>query len=727
MPVDAAKARELFLAALDLPTEERAAYLDSACAGDAALRQRLEIMLRSHEDSGELLPRSPAEMLADGGVTEEDGTGAWPRQSDTPATLSEPASEGPDGLPFLAPPAKPGHLGRLAHYEVQEVLGRGGFGIVLRAFDEKLHRAVAIKVLAPAYATVGSARERFIREARAAAAVKNEHVVAIYNVQDEAQPPYLVMELIDGMTLQDKLDKRGPLAVKEILRIGMQTAEGLAAAHRQGLVHRDIKPANILLENGVERVKLTDFGLARAVDDASVSQSGTVAGTPMYMSPEQAEGLAVDPRSDLFSLGSVLYAMCTGHPPFRASGTHAVLKRVIEETPRPIPEVNPEIPAWLCDLIARLHAKKPAGRFQTASEVADLLGQHLAHPQQPGQVPKPPPVGQPDSPPTTPSKRRRLWLSAAALVSLALLGIWFGPWLRRYALNTGYLWVNGNPRARVKLVRAQDGAVIEQGNLAWWGRALPPGDYVLEADYDRSRWVCEYLIQSDFPLAGSATMQQADRVSFAVVRGEYVTVSLSLTPRQPSRPAGSAGWVQLFNGQDLTGWKLHPEQPGDWKVEGGLLVGRVVYKPSHLFSERGDFENFHLRVEAKLNDKGDSGLLFRCEYGLSNPDPGEKAPLGYEANICFLNDYKTGSLWGADWPPLGPRENLITPDAWFTQEVIAQRNRIVIKVNGKTTVDFVDRQFRFRRGHLALQAWALGTVVHFRKVEIRELPPAEAR
>ena len=175
---------------------------------------------------------------------------------------------------------------------------------MLKAFDEQLHRVVAIKVLSPAFAANGSARKRFIREARAAAAVKNEHVVGIYDVEEDAQPPYLVMECIDGISLQDKLDKHGPLRLKEILRIGMQTAEGLAAAHKQGLVHRDIKPANILLENGVERVKITDFGLARAVDDASVTQSGTVAGTPMYMSPEQAEGLPIDHRSDLFSLGT---------------------------------------------------------------------------------------------------------------------------------------------------------------------------------------------------------------------------------------------------------------------------------------------------------------------------------------------------------------------------------------------------------------------------------------
>jgi hypothetical protein len=318
-------------------------------------------------------------------------TDALTPQADEAAITQAPGGENED-FAFLAAITTPGRPDRLGHYVLKGVLGKGGFGVVLKAFDEKLHRMVAIKVLAPAYAAVGSARKRFVREARSAAIVKNEHVVAIYGVQDETEPPYLIMELIDGISLQDKLDKHGPLSTREVLRIGLQLAEGLAAAHKQGLIHRDIKPANILLENGVERVKITDFGLARAVDDASMTQSGTVAGTPNYMSPEQAAGETIDYRSDLFSLGTVLYAMCTGHPPFRATGTHAVLMRVIEDTPRPIREINEEIPEWLCDIVSKLHAKKRDERFQSAKEVAELLGQHLAHLQQPGSVPLPAPV-----------------------------------------------------------------------------------------------------------------------------------------------------------------------------------------------------------------------------------------------------------------------------------------------------------------------------------------------
>jgi serine/threonine protein kinase len=234
---------------------------------------------------------------------------------------TEPETKPTDDFPldFLDPAENPAHLGRLGHYEVVEIIGRGGMGIVLKAFDTVLHRIVAVKVLAPQLATTAAARKRFEREARAAAAISHEQVVAIYEVGEVKGLPYLVMEYVAGVSLQERLDRTGPQELKEILRIGMQTARGLAAAHVQGLIHRDIKPANILLHNGVERVKITDFGLARAIDDASLTQSGCIAGTPQYMAPEQARGEAVDHRADLFSLGSVLYAMCTGRPPFRAS------------------------------------------------------------------------------------------------------------------------------------------------------------------------------------------------------------------------------------------------------------------------------------------------------------------------------------------------------------------------------------------------------------------------
>jgi serine/threonine-protein kinase len=296
---------------------------------------------------------------------------------------------GAGSLDFLTPSDWPDSLGRLGSYEVKGVLGRGGMGVVLKAFDPALARNVAIKVLSATLATCGASRRRFLREAKAAAAVVHEHVVGVFAVVESVGLPFLVMEYVPGRTLQERLDKFGPLSLPEILRIGTQTAAGLAAAHAQGLVHRDVKPANILLENGVERVRLTDFGLARAAVDAALTHSGVVAGTPHYMAPEQANGEAVDHRADLFSLGSTLYAMCTGHPPFRAESPLVVLRRVCDDEPRPLRELNSEVPAWLESIIARLMAKDPARRFQTATEVAQLLGACLAHLQQPLSVPLP--------------------------------------------------------------------------------------------------------------------------------------------------------------------------------------------------------------------------------------------------------------------------------------------------------------------------------------------------
>lgn len=285
---------------------------------------------------------------------------------------------GPISLSFLDPSPNAGLLGRLCHYDVLEVVGRGGMGIVLKAHDSKLQRTVAIKVLAPYLAGSDRSRQRFLREARAAAAIRHENVVDIHAVDEFNGLPYLVMEYISGPTLQQLLDQSEPLDLQTLLRISMQIARGLAAAHAQGLIHRDIKPSNILLENRTEQVKITDFGLARGVDDALVTQPGVVAGTPEYMSPEQALGEPIDHRADLFSLGSVMYAIFSGCSPFAANGSLAVMRRIMDESPRPIQESKPGFPTWLSDIIERLHAKDPADRFQSAGEVADLLQQHLA-------------------------------------------------------------------------------------------------------------------------------------------------------------------------------------------------------------------------------------------------------------------------------------------------------------------------------------------------------------
>ncbi len=282
-------------------------------------------------------------------------------------------------LPRLQPSQSPGSLGRLGDHEIESVIGLGGMGVVLKARDESLSRTVAIKMLHPHLAAGGAARRRFSREARAAAAVNHPSVVPIHAVDAEHQPPYLVMAFVPGGTLQDRIDHDGPLSVEETLRIALQITEGLAAAHGQGVVHRDVKPGNILLDHGQDRVLLSDFGLAQVLDDASLTCSGMIAGTPQYMSPEQARGETVDPRSDLFSLGGVIYTMLTGHPPFRAATPLAVLRKIETEPPRAIAAIQPQIPTWVQRLVESLQQKRAVDRPASAEQVVGLLRQCLAH------------------------------------------------------------------------------------------------------------------------------------------------------------------------------------------------------------------------------------------------------------------------------------------------------------------------------------------------------------
>ncbi len=280
-------------------------------------------------------------------------------------------------------------LGRIDQYPVEGVIGQGGMGVVLRGTDPLLGRPVAIKILSPHLAGVGAARARFMREAQAAAAIVHPSIVPIYSIATAGRLPYIVMPCINGGNLQQRLEQDGPLELAEVLRIGLQIAEGLEAAHRHGVIHRDIKPANILIEEGNGRVLISDFGLARALDDATLTMSGMIAGTPQYMSPEQARGEVVDQRSDLFSLGSLLYALAIGRAPFRAESPLAVLRKISESKPRPIQQINEQMPAWFDRLTSRLMTIDRNQRIASATEAASLLRDSLAHVRNPSGQPLP--------------------------------------------------------------------------------------------------------------------------------------------------------------------------------------------------------------------------------------------------------------------------------------------------------------------------------------------------
>jgi serine/threonine protein kinase len=275
---------------------------------------------------------------------------------------------------FLAPAQGPDELGRLGPYRILRVLGSGGMGVVFLAEDPQLQRLVALKAMLPTLAASGTAKQRFLREARTAAALKHDHIVTIHQVGEDRGAPFLAMEFLDGESLSERLARERKLPLSEVLRIGREIADGLEAAHQRGLIHRDIKPANIWLEGGRGRVKILDFGLARAAaEEAHLTQPGMIVGTPAYMAPEQAQGERIDGRCDLFSLGCILYQMATGEPPFGGTDTISTLLAVATRQPRAAHELDPGLPRPLSELIARLLAKDPAGRPQSSKVVVEIL------------------------------------------------------------------------------------------------------------------------------------------------------------------------------------------------------------------------------------------------------------------------------------------------------------------------------------------------------------------
>jgi WD40 repeat protein/tRNA A-37 threonylcarbamoyl transferase component Bud32 len=289
-------------------------------------------------------------------------------------TVGPGAAANPEHFDFLAPPGGPDELGRLGPYRVLRVLGAGGMGVVFAAEDLVLKRKVALKTMLPALAASDTAKQRFLREAQTAAAIEHDHIVPIFQVGEDRGVPFIAMPLLKGEPLDQRLQRQPVLPVAEVLRIGRETAKGLAAAHDAGLIHRDVKPANLWLEGDEGRVKVLDFGLARGTaEGGQLTLQGAIVGSPAYMAPEQATGPQVDSRCDLFSLGCVLYRLATGEPPFKGNDILATLMAVATEEPRPPAELNPTLPPALSQLILELLAKSPEDRPASAWVVIDAL------------------------------------------------------------------------------------------------------------------------------------------------------------------------------------------------------------------------------------------------------------------------------------------------------------------------------------------------------------------
>ena len=306
--------------------------------------------------------------------TQQTGDANRANKPDAPPTID--FEDGRGLTDFLAPPQKPDEIGRLGTYRILKILGTGGMGVVYKAEDPGLERLVALKAMLPSLAASDSAKKRFLREAKAAAAVKHSHIVTIFQVSEDRGVPFLAMEFLEGEPLDNRLKRETILPMAEVMRIGREMAEGMAAAHERGLIHRDIKPANTWLEGKQGHVKILDFGLARSTDDQSqLTQRGAIIGTPAYMAPEQCCGDELDVRCDLWSLGVVLYHMCTGEVPFKGANALATLRAVEMNDPPPPTQVNAEVPAGLSDLVMKLLEKDRARRPGSAQEVVEALRQ----------------------------------------------------------------------------------------------------------------------------------------------------------------------------------------------------------------------------------------------------------------------------------------------------------------------------------------------------------------
>ena len=340
---------KLLESALEREESERSAFLDEACVGDESLRKEVESLLAADEQAEDLIEAPAVEMVAEGFAEDQVGS-----------------LEGK----------------QIGSYKILSLLGAGGMGEVYLAQDGKLDRKVALKFLPEELQQDSTARKRFLREAKSAAALDHPFICHIHEVGEAEEKSFISMEYVQGETLKEKLVE-GPLPLKNALQTAVEVAEALEAAHKNDIVHRDLKPSNIMLTSD-GHVKVMDFGLAKRVTPAegeeqeittALTKQGSTLGTVPYMSPEQVRGQEVDTRSDIFSFGVVLYEMLAGVNPFSKSGHMETAKAVLSDTAPPLTRYTEDIPTLLQHTVKKMLAKEPDQRYQSIHEVRTNLSE----------------------------------------------------------------------------------------------------------------------------------------------------------------------------------------------------------------------------------------------------------------------------------------------------------------------------------------------------------------
>jgi serine/threonine protein kinase len=614
-------------------------------------------------------------------------------------------------------------------YLILDKRGQGGMGVVFKARHRPTGQVVALKVLPPSFGRDREAVLRFRREVEIAARLDHPNIVKALDASEDRGVHFLAMEFIEGQDLDSLVSSGGPLPIELAVHCAIEAARGMQAAHAQGIIHRDIKPANLMLaRSGV--VQVLDLGLARVIESASpvgqsrsgaLTQTGVYMGTVDFTAPEQADDARrADHRADIYSLGCTLYFLLTARPPFEGE---TMLKKLIAHQERAAPSlraVRNDVPEALDQVYQAMMWKRPTDRPQSMTAVIEILeacrsGVDDVEQTRAGLTTYAARVFKRASP-----RRRDLERNPSVFARPTESdGLWFNPDLRLEDLITDYrpeIPFRELPEEKLPRIRPPRRRSRRGSGLAALGVITLVGIGFAGYTVTRNR-------APESNLATAPLIVQPLQSPNSPTRPTERPVVASLIPSTPGRDP--SGFIELFNGKDMTGWKSHPQQPGNWRVMNGILIGSGS-TASHLYTERDSFADFHLRAQVRINDGGNSGVFARASFGPTWPLEKPRYPHGYEVQIYggAVPSGNTGSLFaGAGSPVVDVREAPVPSFRWFALEVRAEGARIVVIVNGKITADYQDVKWPYRRGRIALQQLDPKTIIEFRKIEIMEIKP----